>query len=98
MRIRKHNAIAVLLVMGAAIAAPQKRSREEPELPAGKGLAVIQEACVQCHDFRVIAAQRKTPGAWRRTVNEMIWKGAPLMENEAELVVQYLAASFAATK
>jgi mono/diheme cytochrome c family protein len=56
------------------------------------------QACVQCHDFKNIVAQRKTPEAWRRTVDEMAWRGAPLMPGEAEVLCRYLASSFGADK
>jgi mono/diheme cytochrome c family protein len=46
---------------------------------------------VQCHDLRAITSQRKTEAAWRRTVNEMIWRGAPLMPGEVDVVTRYLA-------
>lgn len=49
---------------------------------------------MQCHDLRPVTSQRKTALAWRRTVNEMIWRGAPLLPGEAETVTAYLAASF----
>jgi cytochrome c5 len=64
-------------------------------LPEGPGRDLILQSCVQCHDVGIIISQRKTTAAWRRTVNEMIWRGAPLMADEAEVVINYLVASFA---
>ena len=59
---------------------------------SGDGGALLQSACVQCHDLKPIAAaQRKTREGWRRTVNEMIWRGAPLLPGEASIVTDYLA-------
>jgi mono/diheme cytochrome c family protein len=52
---------------------------------------LLLEACVQCHDLRPIVTQKKSEAAWRRTVNEMIWRGAPLMPGEADAVVRYLS-------
>jgi mono/diheme cytochrome c family protein len=63
-------------------------------LPAGSGRALLLEACVQCHDLEPVTAQRKNVVAWRRTVNEMIWRGAPLLPGEADVLTRYLAASF----
>ena len=51
---------------------------------------LVLEACVQCHDTRAITSQQKSEAAWRRTVNEMIWRGAPLMPGEVDVVVKYL--------
>lgn len=52
------------------------------------------QACVQCHDFKVVVSQRKSEQAWRQTVDEMIWRGAPLLPDEAEPLTRYLANSF----
>ena len=60
-------------------------------LPEGVGREVMLKACVQCHDLRNTVSQRKTEEGWRRTVNEMIWRGTPLVGDEAETVVRYLA-------
>lgn len=68
--------------------------RADERLPPGAGYSLVLEACVQCHDFRPIVSQRKTLAAWKRSVNEMIWKGAPLMPGEAEAVSRYLASAF----
>ena len=62
----------------------------QDNLPPGPGQPLVLEACVQCHDFKWIVAQRKTEAAWRRTVDEMIWRGAPLMPGEADVVTRYL--------
>lgn len=61
-------------------------------LPEGQGRNLILQACVQCHDVSIIISERKTAAGWRRTVNEMIWRGAPLMTDEAEAVINYLVA------
>jgi mono/diheme cytochrome c family protein len=52
------------------------------------------QACVQCHDFKCVVSQRKTADAWRRTINEMVWRGAPLLSDEVAVLTDYLAASF----
>lgn len=70
------------------------RHRPSEALPEGQGRDLVFQACMQCHDLKNIVSQRKTAAAWRRTVNVMIWRGAPLMADEAEVVVKYLATSF----
>ena len=87
--------IAFLIV--AAVALPQSRKREKQDAPEGEGRTLLVEACVQCHDLGTVAAQRKTLAGWKRTVNEMIWKGAPLMADEVETLARYLATSFGPT-
>ena len=99
-------ALAFVVLIGILIAAPQSAGQEDSKvknektdsLPDGEGRRVMLQACVQCHDFKNIVAQRKTPEAWRRTVDEMAWRGAPLMPGEAEVLSRYLASSFGADK
>ncbi len=55
------------------------------------GRALVLETCVQCHDMRAIESQQKSEAQWRRTVNEMIWRGAQLMPGEADAVIKYLS-------
>ncbi len=84
----------ILVLLLSATAFPQQRRRAEPKTPPGQGQELLVQACVQCHDLQIVAEQRKTAAAWRRTVNEMIWKGAPLMADEVEVLANYLATSF----
>lgn len=88
------RASLVLFFVLASAALPQSRRRETQEAPEGEGRTVLLEACVQCHDLRIVAAQRKTQAAWKRTVHEMIWKGAPVLADEVDVLAKYLAASF----
>ena len=91
---RQMSVIALLLLAGAGVGLPQQRRGGEPEAPQGPGRELMLAACVQCHDVQIIAVQRKTRDAWRRTVNEMIWRGAPLLADEVDTLARYLAASF----
>lgn len=104
----KVNCLLLSLIMFATLAAfAQAAAQEEkrgggeatlPEgaqyLPEGEGRAIMLKACVQCHDLRNTVSQRKTIAGWRRTVSEMVWRGTPLVEGEAETVTRYLAKSF----
>ena len=95
-------ALALAGASGLTRAGGQEAGGALPEgaqyLPPGEGRAVMLKACVQCHDLRNTASQRKTEGGWRRTVNEMVWRGTPLVGDEAEIVVKYLARSFGPEK
>jgi len=67
-------------------------------LPLGEAREVILQGCVQCHDLQNTVSQRKNAAGWRRTVSEMIWRGAPLTADEAEMVTRYLVVSFGPEK
>src|SRR5260370_9567012 len=105
----KAVALALLLLAAVTVFAsrPQAQETRESEekpvvpenyLPDGAARDLIFQTCVQCHDLRNTVAQRKTPAAWKRTVDEMIWRGAPLMSDEAETITRYLFESFGPDK
>jgi len=100
--------LLLFLLVGVAVSLPATVGQEKqdsgslPEgatsLPEGEARGIILSACVQCHNLRNTVAQRKTADRWRRTVNEMIWRGTPLTADEAETVIKYLAVSFGPDK
>lgn len=100
--IKRLVALVSVLLAGVVFAGGQEGSKTSSEkvesLREGEGRRIMLQACVQCHDFKNIVAQRKTLAAWRRTVDEMAWRGAPLMPGEAEIVSSYLASSFGLEK
>ena len=75
--------VALSLSVGAAYS--------QETLPPGNGQQLVLNVCVQCHDLRWIVSQHKSESAWRRTVNEMIWRGAPLMPGDVDVITKYLA-------
>src|SRR5437016_8851245 len=102
-------ALVLLLVATMTVFASRPQGQEPREsqekavlpenyLPDGPGRDLVFQACVQCHDLRNTVSQRKTGTAWKRTVDEMIWRGAPLTAVEAETIAKYLAASFGLDK
>ena len=108
-KIMKAIVLTLLLLAGATVFASRSQQQEPREardkvilpenyLPEGEARDVIFQACVQCHDLRNTVSQRKTAAAWKRTVDEMIWRGAPLTAVEAETIAKYLAASFGPDK
>jgi predicted secreted protein len=98
-RRRHRNPTAVVLVAGLPlVAGPSARAVAQESLPPGAGRTLLAEACMQCHQLRAIVTQRKAEAAWRRTVDEMVWRGAPLMPGEAAVLARYLEDSFGPQK
>lgn len=80
--------VLVLLLLRAgkpAALSPQRISASPSD-----GRELLSRACVQCHDLRIVFAARKSERAWKRTINEMIWRGALLFPGEADLLARYL--------
>ena len=77
----------------AALALSCALSAGAQTLPSGPGKELVLTACVQCHDLRWIVAQKKSEAAWRRTVNEMVWRGAPLVPGDVDVITRYLSAA-----
>jgi mono/diheme cytochrome c family protein len=92
----KRAVFVILLVWVVATVARSSAGgqKEDAALPEGAGRGLMLQACVQCHDFKCVVSQRKTADAWRRTINEMIWRGAPLLADEVAILTDYLAATF----
>src|SRR5258705_1659832 len=104
----QNGLLLLLLLAGVAVSLPATVGQEKqdsgslPEgatsLPEGDARTIILSGCVQCHNLANTASQRKTADRWRRTVNEMIWRGAPLTADEAETIIKYLAVSLGSNK
>ncbi len=60
-------------------------------LPDGEGKGLVLATCVQCHNLRTVVAQRKDAEGWRRTVYDMVARGAQLSRAETEITARYLA-------
>jgi len=61
------------------------------ELPEGKGKEIVQNVCSQCHGLNAVATSRMSKEDWENTVLDMVARGAPLLEEEIDTVVQYLS-------
>ena len=65
-------------------------------LPPGPGMEVAQKACQTCHSTDYIAMQpRGGEAQWRAVVTKMIKVfGAPIPDDDARAVVEYLAREY----
>ena len=67
---------------------------QDTELPEGKGKETVQRLCSECHEITEVTATRYTQPGWRRTVDDMISRGAEGSADEMAEVVAYLARFF----
>jgi cytochrome c5 len=83
-------------MLGAAalfIAASAPVQAQSP-LPQGDGRDIVAVACSQCHTLATIVASREGTAGWKNHVYNMVLRGAQLRPQEADTVIQYLAANF----
>jgi|SRR5271165_3067739 len=64
------------------------------ELPEGQGRAIVQRACTGCHELDAVTGTRYTETGWRRSVNDMVSRGAECTSAEIDEMVAYLAKNF----
>jgi mono/diheme cytochrome c family protein len=68
------------------------------QLPDGEGKGLILASCVQCHNLRSVVGQRKDAEDWRRTVHDMVERGAQITGEEAEIISRYFGAHLSKVK
>jgi competence ComEA-like helix-hairpin-helix protein len=81
-------ALVAVVLMGAPTGSAQN-------LPDGPARQTVQTVCNQCHSLSYVTNSRMTKPDWEYVVTDMIGRGAPLMEEEIQPVIDYLAANFA---
>jgi competence protein ComEA len=66
------------------------------QLPEGPGKAETQRICSQCHELDRSISLRQDRAGWQATMDKMVSLGAKGTDKEYQLVVDYLAAHYAA--
>jgi mono/diheme cytochrome c family protein len=66
-------------------------SAQQIELPAGNGADIVQSKCLNCHQSDLIRQQRLTRSGWERELDKMVRWGAAVIEQERDVVLDYLA-------
>jgi competence protein ComEA len=83
---------AVLLSLGLAT------TGHAQSLPDGPGKSVTLKMCTPCHGLKNVVEARMTKERWGAEVDDMVARGAEGTDDEIALVINYLAANFAAKK
>jgi len=63
-------------------------------LPEGEGRAILLNTCTICHDLQRVRTRRATPEGWKELLEEMIFEGAPLSDENIPILLVYLARNF----
>lgn len=86
---------------GAGVAlgtAPAPSAEDSIQLKAGEGRDLTTGRCILCHSLEYIPANAPAMdrAAWQKTVQKMREKfGAPITDEEAKQIVDYLGANYA---
>lgn len=91
---RKFFLCILVAIGGIQMALAQDNVYDASSLPEGKGKDLVATLCIQCHDLKVVATQRKNLQGWRNSIYDMVSRGAMIFEDEMEVISQYLAEAF----
>ena len=83
-----------LALISAAALIAATAANQGGGLPEGKGKTILVRACVGCHEIDTVMGSRYTESGWRRTVDDMVSRGAEGSEQEIADVVAYLTKYF----
>jgi len=61
----------------------------------GDGEALLNDRCTKCHNLTRVMNAKKTAEEWEKTVTRMVSKGAKLTNEEQQVLVDYLAKTYA---
>lgn len=83
-------------VHGPGMAAPLRAAGQSPEqAQIEKGRVTVSQVCVGCHAgiMRMLEVKTQSREEWRDTVHSMIGRGALVLPDEIEPLVEYLVAN-----
>lgn len=85
-----------LLIVALVIACAEK---EEPTQvptspPMVSGAELLEERCAACHSVSRVDGASKTQAQWEVTVERMREYGAELTDDEAQILIEYLAENY----
>ncbi len=83
--------VFVLIVLACSPQGDGGAATPGPTLPPER---LLESRCGGCHGLDRVQAARKTQAEWEQVVRRMRSKGARLSDEEAALLVSYLAATY----
>jgi quinoprotein glucose dehydrogenase len=93
---RKALPASVAKAVAAATAArrgqPKVGSFAPAVLPPGGAKGLVEKTCgTRCHSIEIVTSQRMNAKEWKAVVQNMVARGAQASDNEAQVIVEYLA-------
>jgi len=62
-----------------------------PAYPDRPGKKVVERVCGGCHGLRLMENMRKTPAAWKTSIDDMVTRGMKASDDEIDTVNAYFA-------
>jgi len=99
--------VALLIAMSMLLAACGSKAEStatQPSAPAqatvapattADGEALLNDRCTKCHNLNRVKSEKNTADEWNRVVSSMVSKGAKLTGEEQQVLVDYLAKTYA---
>ena len=86
----------VIMCLAAGLSAGQQPQKDEDELPAGEGKAILISACTSCHNLKEVTKFKGYYDLedWRDIVKTMVAYGAKLDDAQSATLAEYLAKNF----
>src|SRR5580658_5805171 len=63
-----------------------------------KGKKLVEDICSLCHEWQRVKSQELTKEQWSGVIKGMISEGAPVTDEEFDLIVEYLAKNYGPAK
>jgi len=89
LRMLRFSGTCCVMLLSAAVS-----SGGQNNLPEGEGKKIVESVCNQCHGLIYTTTSKMTKEGWQNSVDSMVEYGAPLTEDEIDVVVQYLTTNF----
>ena len=93
--------VNAMLAKGAKIESDEDKAilieslvRDHGPLPEGEGQKILLNICTICHDLQRVRSRLFTPEGWKAVLEEMIVGGAPLTDDNFEILLTYLSKNF----
>jgi len=92
----KHNLVVVLVVLLMASNWAIGQTSRNEQLPSGAAKQKAEDACLACHEGRIIVQQRLTKADWTKEVDKMIRWGAVVDPKDREELIDYFSSAIPA--
>jgi hypothetical protein len=69
-------------------------AQQRQALPSGPMQAKAQEACLACHDGRIVFQQQLDRKGWAKSIDKMMRWGAPVAPEDRDAMIDYFAQNF----